>query len=210
MRLIYLAVLILVSTSIFYFKDGLWSDFFGGWGEQSPIAKKISAVKPKSLINKAEALKPVSPQFTFFETLSDKTLTKYVGLQGEMLPVSLPAKPILNIQEKRPVRTVIEPKVKAKVEETVQKEKKPEPSLSKFAVQVSSFRDEKRAGALKIDLQKKGFDAFLMEAELPNHGGKWFRVFLGRYSDEDRARKDAERARQEHKLNAVVVRKTIE
>ena len=49
-----------------------------------------------------------------------------------------------------------------------------------------------------------------MEAELPNHGGKWYRVFLGRYSNEDLARKDAEVARKEHKLNSVIVRKTIE
>ena len=75
---------------------------------------------------------------------------------------------------------------------------------------VSSFRDEKKAGILKTDLQIKGFDAFLMEAELPNHGGKWYRVFLGRYNDQDLARKDAERARQKYKLNSVIVKKTIE
>ena len=69
---------------------------------------------------------------------------------------------------------------------------------------------EKKASILKTDLQIKGFDAFLMEAELPNHGGKWYRVFLGRYSNEDLARKDAEFARKEHKLNSVIVRKTIE
>ena len=60
-----------------------------------------------------------------------------------------------------------------------------------------------------MKLRKKGFDSFLMETELPNHGGKWFRVFLGKYNDEGLAHKDAERARQEYKLNAVVVRKTL-
>ena len=48
-----------------------------------------------------------------------------------------------------------------------------------------------------------------METELPNHGGKWFRVFLGKYSDEDLAYKEAERVRHEYKMNAVVVRKSL-
>ena len=52
-------------------------DFFWEWNKPA-VSKKVSAVKPKFLINKAEALKPVSHQFTFFETLNDKTMTKYV------------------------------------------------------------------------------------------------------------------------------------
>ena len=209
MRLIYLIFLILTTSSIFYFKDRLSLDFFEVWKKQAPVSKKVSAVKPKSLINKSEDLKPVSPQFTFFETLEDKTMTKYVGLHGKVFHFPLPAKS-LNIKEKESIKTPIKTILKAQVKENVQLENKPKSSLSIFAVQVSSFRDEKKAGILKTDLQIKGFDAFLMEAELPNHGGKWYRVFLGRYNDEDLARKDAEFARQKHKLNSVIVRKTIE
>ena len=211
MRLIHLILFILITSSVFYFKDRLGLGFFGVWQKQSPVSKKISAVKPKSLINKSEDLTPVSPQFTFFETLKDKTMTKYVGLHGEVLPFPLPlSTQPLNLKEKKSVKTPIAQSVKAPVEEDVKLENKPQPSVFTFAVQVSSFRDEKKAGILKTDLQIKGFDAFLMEAELPNHGGKWYRVFLGRYSDEVLARKDAELARKEHKLNSVIVRKTIE
>jgi len=204
MRLIYLAIFILVTATTFYFMGGL--GLLDEW-EEPVVVKKVSAVKPKSLINKAEALKPVSHQFTFFETLEDKTMTKYVGLHGEMLPVSLPV--VLPPPEKANSSSVVSPaksNLKLKASETIREEIKPS---ARFAVQVSSFRDEERAGALKIKLQKKGFDAFIMETELPNHGGKWYRVFLGKYSDEKLARKDAERARQEYNLNAVVVRKTL-
>jgi len=193
MRLIYLAILISITTSTFYFKDGLLLGFFGE-GKKPTVSKKMSAVKPKFLINKVEALKPVSHQFTFFETLNDKTMTKYVGLHGEILPVSSPAKSDL----------------KSKTLKIVQEEKKPSPStLLRFFVQVSSFRNQKKAGALKIKLRDKGFDSFLIATELPNHEGKWYRVFLGKYSDEELAGKDAERARKEFRLNAVVVRKTL-
>lgn len=211
MRLIYLVILILVTATTFY--------FMGGWGiweewEKPVVTKKVSAVKPKSLINKTEALKPVSHQFTFFETLEDKTMTKYVGLHGEMLPVSLPAKSVSSSRKKVNSRPAVEPEktsLKSKTSEIVKEEKNPSPSTPpRFAVQVSSFRQEERAGALKIKLQKNGFDSFLMETELPNHGGKWYRVFLGKYNDEELAHKDAERARQEYNLNAVVVRKTLQ
>ena len=99
MRLIYLAILISITTLTFYFKDGLLLGFFGE-GENPVVRKKVSVVKPKFLVDKAEALKPVSHQFTFFETLNDKTLTKYVGLHGEILPVSSPAKPVFLFKEK--------------------------------------------------------------------------------------------------------------
>ena len=81
--------------------------------------------------------------------------------------------------------------------------------MHRFFVQVSSFRNQKKAGALKTKLQEKGFDSFLIETELSNNKGKWYRVFLGKYSDEELASKDAERARKEFRLNAVVVNKTL-
>jgi len=209
MRLISLVYFILATFSVFYFEDGLGADFFQNWSKQQPVRKKISAVKPKFLVNKAEDLKPVSPKFTFFETLKDKTMTKYIGLNGEVLPLSLPSKP-RSFREKKLVKIKIQPNELRQVEENIKIQKKTEGKASKFALQVSSFRNEKKAGLLKTDLQKKGFDAFLRVAELPKHGGKWYRVFLGQYSDQDLARKDAERARREHKLNSVIVRRSIE
>ena len=57
-----------------------------------------------------------------------------------------------------------------------------------------------------IPLQKKGFDAFLMETVLAEPGGTWHRVFLGRYADEQKAQEAARLAKSQYKLNAVVVR----
>ena len=212
MRLIYLAILISITTLTFYFKDGLLLGFFGE-GEKPVVRKKVSVVKPKFLVNKAEALKPVSHQFTFFETLNDQTMTKYVGLNGEILPVSSPAKPVFLFKEKDVPRLAVEPAKsdqKSKTLKIIQDEKKPSQlPLLRFFVQVSSFRNQKKAGALKTKLQEKGFDSFLIATELPNRGGKWYRVFLGKYSDEELAVRDAERARKEFRLNAVVVRKTL-
>ena len=172
------------------------------------ISKKVRAVKPKSLVNKLADLKPVSHQFTFFETLQDKTMTKYVGLNGEILPISPPSKLVVLPSKRKRVlkRDLHSSKQKLEIKDYT---KLPRSKLPYFAVQISSFRNKNKADELKTKLQKKGFDSFLMETELPNHGGKWFRVFLGKYSNEGLAHKDAERARQEYKLNAVVIRKML-
>ena len=140
-------------------------------------------------------------------------MTKYVGLHGEMLPVSSPDKPVFLFKKKDNPSLVIErakSDLKPRAIKIAQEDKKLSPSKSlRFFVQVSSFRNHIKAGALKIKLQEKGFDSFLIETELPNHGGKWYRVFLGKYSDEELAEKDAERARKEFRLNGVVVSKAI-
>jgi len=207
MRFFSFLILILVILSSLYFKKEWRPEFIEEWGKPS-ISKKVRAVKPKSLVNKLTDLKPVSHEFTFFETLQDKTMTKYVGLNGEILPVFSPSKPIvLPSKGKRVLKRDLHSS-KQKLE--IKDYKKPSrPIEPYFAVQISSFRNKNRADELKRKLRKKGFDSFLMETELPNHGGKWFRVFLGKYSDEDLAYKDAEHVRQEYKLNAVVVRKTF-
>ena len=142
MRLIYLAILVSTTISIFYFKGELLLDFFWEWNKPA-VSKKVSAVKPKFLINKAEALKPVSHQFTFFETLNDKTMTKYVGLHGEILPVSLPDKPVFLFKKNKNSSLVIErakSDLKPRAIKIAQEDKKLSPSKSlRFFVQVSSF-----------------------------------------------------------------------
>ena len=176
MRFFSFLILILVTLSALYFKKEWIPEFMEGWYKPA-INKKVRAVKPKSLVNKLADLKPVSRQFTFFETLQDKTMTKYVGLNGEILPISPPSKQLnLPSKGKRVLKRDLHSS-KQKLEVKGYK-KPPRPTQPYFAVQISSFRNENSADKLIMKLREKGFDSFLMETELPNHGGKWFRVFL--------------------------------
>ena len=63
-----------------------------------------------------------------------------------------------------------------------------------------------RAEALRKKLELRGFPAFIKMAALPEQG-EWFRVFLGRYKDWESASLAAQKARDEEKLNAVVLRR---
>ncbi len=208
----------LIATAMgLYFSGNHLSELWGG-GE---LPQKISAIKPKSLRENLTKVPTPSdePVYSFFETLNDTTMTRYVGLNGELLPALLPPEksvaPVVPVKKKvvwvPPVEKKEQPQplVKSKGKPDLNKETLSSPEikdLPAYTVQVSSFRNAKSAGALKMRLQKKGFDAFLMETVLAEPGGTWHRVFLGRYADEQKAQEAARLAKSQYKLNAVVVR----
>ena len=185
-------------------------DLTAGFQGKNASVKKISAVKPK----REKIKEPEIPVYTFFETLNDPTMTRYVGLNGKFLPepaqsTTSPVVPAKISTTPPPVEKIEDSEPAAKPEKKQKKEIRSVPiveGLPRYAVQVGSFRDEGRAGALKIRLQKKGFDAFLMQTKVT--GNTWYRVFLGRYADEKKAQEAALLAKNDYKLNAVVVSKT--
>ena len=207
MRLLLVMIFLVASAVGLHFSGGI-----DGFLEKKAPAKKIRAVKDKFIRDKVAPVAADKLVYTFFETLNDITMTQYVGLNGELLPLSperaviVPAKSTATIppvEKQVKSEPLAEPEIK--LDRNIRTENEGRP---RYAVQVSSFRDAGRAGALKMRLQEKGFDAFLMQAELANHAGTWHRVFLGRYADEEKAQEAARLARSEYKLNAVVVRKT--
>ena len=207
MRLLLVMIFLVASAVGLHFSGGI-----DGFLEKKAPAKKIRAVKPKFIRDKVAPVASDKTVYTFFETLNDTTMTQYVGLNGELLPLS-PERTVIGPSKSTATIPPVEKQVKSeplaepeiKLDRNIRNENEGRP---RYAVQVSSFRDAGRAGALKMRLQEKGFDAFLMQAELANHAGTWHRVFLGRYADEEKAQEAARLARSEYKLNAVVVRKT--
>ena len=203
MRLL-LVMIFLVASAVGLHFSGI--NLLSGFQKKEASAKKLRAVKPKFIRDKVAKAASDKPIYTFFETLNDPTMTRYVGLNGKLLPAKIAATPLIP-----PVEKQMESEPLAKPEIKHDRNIRTPTEIGgrpRYAVQVSSFRDAGRAGALKMHLQEKGFDAFLMQAELADHAGTWHRVFLGRYADEEKAQEAARMARSLYKLNAVVVRKT--
>jgi cell division septation protein DedD len=214
MRLFLVIIFVVASGAGLHF-SGIISKY------QESTTEKVRAVKPESIRNKVKEPEPVKPAYTFFETLDDPTMTQYVDLKGGLMETALPPQKAKVVPAKIKVTPASIPPVEknAKLEPDIKSDNKPNleneasviPEVKAspgYAVQVSSFRDVKRAGALKKRLQKNGFDAFLAQTELANNGGTWHRVFLGRYLDELKAQEAASLVRDKYKLNAVVVRNT--
>ena len=203
MRLL-LAMIFLVASAVGLHFSGI--NLLSGFQKKEASAKKLRAVKPKFIRDKVAKAASDKPIYTFFETLNDPTMTRYVGLNGKLLPAKIAATPLIPPVEKQ---MELEPLAKPEIKHDRNIRTPTEiGGRPRYAVQVSSFRDAGRAGALKMHLQEKGFDAFLMQAELADHAGTWHRVFLGRYADEEKAQEAARMARSLYNLNAVVVRKT--
>ena len=205
MRLLLVITFVAASAAGFHF-SGTVNGFYG----DGASSEKLRAVKPEFSRKKVEEPAPYKPDYTFFKTLNDPTMTQYVDLNGRLMPTALsPEKTTLAKIVATPpfVKKADKPEPVVTPEKKQDQKPEIEESLG-YVVQVSSFRDEVRAGVLKSRLRKNGFDAFLMQTELADHEGIWHRVFLGRYVDEWKAQEAANLARNDYKLNAVVVRKT--
>jgi cell division septation protein DedD len=211
MRFLLVIVFLMASAAGMYYSG---VGFFADFKETKASSKKISAVKPKFLREKLKETPPETPVYTFFETLNDPTMTRLVGLDGTLSPASpqpekKPAVPAKIKVASLPVEKIIKPEPAAIPEKKIKANVRATPVVEgppRYAVQVGSFKDEKRAGTLKMLLQKKGHDAFLMQIEVADSA--WHRVFLGRYADEKKAQDAAQSARNDFNLNAVVVSKT--
>jgi cell division septation protein DedD len=66
-------------------------------------------------------------------------------------------------------------------------EEKTSAAEAKFTLQLSSFQNRAEADSLYADLQAAGYSPYIVEANVPDKGGIWYRVRLGRYPDYDAA-----------------------
>lgn len=58
---------------------------------------------------------------------------------------------------------------------------------SKYVFQVSSWKNKAKAESEVRKLKSKGFDAFIVEANVPERGGKWYRVRVGYFNSIEEA-----------------------
>lgn len=170
--------------------------------------KKMIAVKPESIRNQVKEPTPRKTVYTFFDTLNDSTMTQYVDLKGKLIPSVRSTKKAPSVSTKT-LTTLPLVKKTARLEHTAKLVEIVSPKINaeyRYVVQVGSFREEARAGALKELLHKNGFEAFLRQTNLADQ--EWHRVFIGQYVDEQKANKAASLVRTKFNLDAKVRRKT--
>lgn len=133
-------------------------------------------------------------EFTFFDTLTkpEKQMFPTTNTKKQ-IPLGSLNKKRLNSSEK-----------KSKVNKNPERSQSDE--ISKFIIQVGSFKDMSRAEDLIKRLDKKGYETFIQEAEIPNKG-LWYRVFLRRkFIDRESALKLIEKIKNEMNLSAFLRR----
>ena len=199
-----LIMMFVMSSGIGLYFSGIINFF----EENLSSPKKMIAVKPESIRNQVKEPTPRKTVYTFFDTLNDSTMTQYVDLKGKLIPPVRLTKKAPSVSTKT-LTTLPLVKKTARLEHTAKLVEIVPPKINaeyRYVVQVGSFREEARAGALKELLHKNGFEAFLRQTNLADQ--EWHRVFIGQYVDEQKANKAASLVRTKFNLDAKVRRKT--
>jgi len=74
---------------------------------------------------------------------------------------------------------------------------------SKYALQVSSFRYRSEGEALKNELKRKGYDAYVNKIKIPNKG-TWYRVRIGDYEDLEQVKSMAVNLQQQEGVPVLI------
>ena len=161
--------------------------------------KKQIASKPKNFNKTYKSVEPqelIKDEYTFFNTLHDPSMQKFVGLEGivvkknEVAGNALMALDI-NKTNSRDVK-LNDPIVKHNIQpinknlETGKINNKITPG---FSLQVGSFKKIELAEFLETDLENKGYPVYVESVLINAMGQVWYRVFIGRFSAKTEAEK---------------------
>ncbi len=216
----FLSILILgLSGAGIYFGTLKFLVVFQDGGKVS--VKKQIPVKPKNMKEKQALVESGSindEEFTFFDTLSDPSMSKFVDLNGSVADPAQVANdtPPGPTSARGDVDTISQVKNSdsenllnpvAENSETVKVEvgKRVESVVSGFALQVGSFHQLERASLLKEKLVKKGYPVFVVTVRIAGKDEVWHRVFIGRFLDRETAAVTARKVKQAEKLDSVLM-----
>ena len=175
------------------------------------IAEEPPSLKPAA--KKPSGVQQVSQDsdYSFFETLLDPKLQKYVGLKGKVEVFSKrkteKIKPSGREDEWVLVGSpfgVIKQNATPNIANIEVQKKELDPVLDSFLVQVASFKNRIHARSLVKKMKAKGYDAFLKKNETKS-GLSWYRVYLGRFREKNKAIEIARKVRLSERVEPIVV-----
>jgi len=175
----------------FFFSSDKVLKFFSE--PKSLSLKKIISYKPKDIKDK-QALVELGAssldEFTFFDTLNDPEMKKYIGLNGSIV---VPKK-IQSISEN--IITSSSMPLKDDNESN---------SLSSgFVLQVGSFQQLKKADVLKTKMIAGGYSSFIVTALAKGKDYKLYRVFVGNFMERIEAEKVAIKIKNKEKIESLI------
>jgi len=155
--------------------------------------KKIISYKPKDIKDK-QALVELGAsslgEFTFFDTLNDPEMKKYIGLNGSVVV----PKEVQSISENIITSSL-----------TNSKDVKKSNSLSSgFVLQVGSFQELKKASVLKAKMIAGGYSTFIVSALAKGKDYKLHRVFVGNFMKRTEAEKLAIKIKNTEEIESLV------
>ena len=204
-------VFILVVVGLF-FSSTIAFDFFSD--KEIVFLKKIISSKPKNMKDKQALVESgisTPEDFTFFDTLDDPAMKKYLALNGSIVSLkdenyykSNDLIPRVNGSPASKVTRPVSGNISISGARKLKGQKQTEPSTAGFVVQVGSFQEFQRADDLKNKLIDSDYSVFISSTWVEEKGRALHRVFVGTFLKKIDAEKAAVGIKESEKIESLI------
>ena len=204
-------VFILVVVGLF-FSSTIAFDFFSD--KEIVFLKKIISSKPKNMKDKQALVESgisTPEDFTFFDTLEDPAMKKYLGLNGSIVSLkdenyykSNDLTPRVNGSPTSKVTQPVSGNTSISGAKKIKGQKQTEPSTAGFVLQVGSFQGFQRADDLKNKLINGDYSVFISSIWVEEKGQSLHRVFVGTFLKKIDAEKAAVGIKESEKIESLI------
>ena len=204
-------VFILVVVGLF-FSSTIAFDFFSD--KEIVFLKKIISSKPKNMKDKqalVESGMGKPEDFTFFDTLEDPAMKKYLGLNGSIVSLkdenyykSNDLNPRVNGSPASKVTQQVSGNIPISGAGKIKGQNQTEQSTQGFVVQVGSFQEFQRADDLKNKLINSDYSVFIASILEEEIGQTLHRVYVGTFLKKIDAEKAAVELKESEKIESLV------
>ena len=195
-----------------FFSSSLSFDFFSD--KENIFLKKIISSKPKNMKDKQALVESgisTSEDFTFFDTLDDPAMKKYLALNGSIVSLkdenyykSNDLIPRVNGSPASKVTRPVSGNISISGARKLTGQKQTESSTAGFVLQVGSFQEFQRAYDLKNKLIDSDYPVFISSTWVEEKGQALHRVFVGTFLKKIDAEKAAVGIKESEKIESLI------
>ena len=182
--------------------------------KENIFLKKIIASKPKNMKDKQASVESgisMPEDFTFFDTLDDPAMKKYLALNGSIVSLkdenSYKSNDLTPSVNGSPASKVTQPfsvNISISGAKIIKGLNQTEPSTQGFVVQVGSFQEFQRADDLKNKLINSDYPVFISSTWVEEKRKALHRVFVGTFLKKIDAEKAAVEIKESEKIESLV------
>ena len=187
-------------------------DFF--LGKENISLQKIISSKPKNMKDKQALVESgisTPEDFTFFDTLDDPTMKKYLALNGSIVSLkdenyykSNDLSPRVNGSPTSKVTQPVSGNISISGARKLKGQKKTEPRTPGFVLQVAAFQEFERANDPKNKLINVDYSVFISSTWVEEKGQSLHRVFVGTFLKKIDAEKAAVGIKKSEKIESLI------
>ncbi len=182
--------------------------------KESISQRKIISSKPEGMKDKQPLVDSgisIPENFTFFDTLDDPSMEKYLALNGRIVSLkdenfykSNDLIPRVNGTPASKVTRPVSANISISSARKLKGQKQTKPPTAGFVLQVGSFQEFQRADYLKNKLIDSDYPVFISSTWVEEKGQELHRVFVGMFSKKIDAEKVAVEIKESDKIESLI------